>query len=67
MTEECTAMLKLSEPQRGHVAQQLNERYTELKHDKRAPANFWADIKRDADIAEFLLVVTTYKPKSNDQ
>ena len=34
---------------------------------RRAPVNFWADIRKDSDIAEFLLVVTTYKPKSNDQ
>jgi hypothetical protein len=34
---------------------------------QRAPANFWADIRKDSDIAEFLLIVTSYKPKSNDQ
>jgi hypothetical protein len=34
---------------------------------QHAPANFWADIRKDSDIAEFLLIVTTYKLKSNDQ
>ncbi len=32
---------------------------------QRSPANFWADLRKDSDIAEFMLVVTTYKPKSN--
>jgi hypothetical protein len=30
---------------------------------KRAPANFWADVRKDSDVAEFMLIVTTYKPK----
>jgi hypothetical protein len=34
---------------------------------QRVPANFWADIRKDSDIAEFLLIVTTYKPKPNNQ
>lgn len=32
-----------------------------------APANFWADIRKDSEIAEFMVIVTTYKPKSNDR
>ena len=28
-----------------------------------APANFWAEITKDSDIAEFLLIVSTYTPK----
>ena len=31
---------------------------------QRDPANFWAAIHKDSDIADFLLIVTTYKPKS---
>ena len=31
---------------------------------QRAPANFWAAIHKDSDIADFLLIATTYKPKS---
>jgi hypothetical protein len=38
--------------------------YDQLGKEKRAPANFWADIKHDSDIAEFLLIVSTYKPKA---
>jgi hypothetical protein len=43
---------------------------TSLDYDskiQRAPANFWADIRKDSDIAEFMVIVTTYKPKSNNQ
>jgi hypothetical protein len=31
-----------------------------------APANFWAEITKDSDIAEFLLIVSTYTPKIKD-
>ena len=31
---------------------------------QRDPANFWAVIRKDSDMAEFLLIVTTYKAKS---
>ncbi len=31
----------------------------------RNPANFWAPIRTNSDIADFLLIVTTYKAKSN--
>jgi hypothetical protein len=31
---------------------------------RRPPANFWADLRTDSDIAEFMVIVTTYKPKS---
>ena len=30
---------------------------------RRSPANFWAAIQKDSDIADFLLIATTYKPK----
>ena len=30
------------------------------------PANFWAEITNDSDIAEFLLIVSTYKPKTKE-
>jgi len=30
---------------------------------RRVPANFWADVRTEAEVAEFLLIVTTYKPK----
>jgi hypothetical protein len=62
--EESKAMFKLPEPQREQTARQLNERFEALKKDKRAPANFWAEIKGDSDIAEFLLIVSSYKPKA---
>ena len=31
-----------------------------------APANFWADIKSESDIADFLLIVSTYMPKNKE-
>jgi hypothetical protein len=31
------------------------------------PANFWAVIRKDSDIADFLLIVTTYQAKSTDK
>jgi hypothetical protein len=31
-----------------------------------APANFWADITRDSDIAEFLLIVSTYRSSTKE-
>jgi hypothetical protein len=31
------------------------------------PANFWADFKADSEIAEFLLIVTTFKAKPAGQ
>ena len=31
-----------------------------------APANFWAEITKDSDIAEFLLIVSTYTPKTKE-
>ena len=34
---------------------------------RQAQANFWADITKDSDIAEFLLIVSTYVPKTRDQ
>ena len=30
---------------------------------QQSPANFWADIRKDSDIAEFMLIVTTFKFK----
>ena len=32
----------------------------------QAPANFWAEITKDSDIAEFLLIVSTYMPKAKE-
>lgn len=32
---------------------------------QQSPANFWADIRKDSDIAEFMLIVTTFKLKPN--
>ena len=32
---------------------------------KQEPANFWADIRKESDIADLLLIVTTYKPKTD--
>ncbi len=43
---------------------------TSLDYDlriQRPPANFWADIRKDSDIAEFMVIVTTYRPKSKDR
>ena len=31
------------------------------------PANFWADFHKESDIAEFMLIVTTYKPKAREK
>ncbi len=31
-----------------------------------APANFWAEVTKDSDIAEFLLIVSTYTPKTKE-
>ena len=31
------------------------------------PANFWADFHKDSDIAEFMMIVTTYKPKVREK
>lgn len=30
---------------------------------KQSPANFWADIRKDSDIAKFMLIVTSFKLK----
>ena len=38
--------------------------YDQLANNKQAPANFWAAVKRDSDVAEFLLIVSSYKPKA---
>lgn len=32
---------------------------------QQSPANFWADIRKDSDVAEFMLIVTTFKLKAN--
>ncbi len=32
---------------------------------QESPANFWADIRKDSDIAEFMLIVNTFKLKPN--
>jgi hypothetical protein len=31
---------------------------------RESPANFWADIRKDSDIAEFMFIVTTFKLKA---
>jgi hypothetical protein len=31
-----------------------------------APANFWADITKDSDIAEFLLIVSSYRSNTKE-
>ena len=31
---------------------------------ERAPANFWATISKDTDIADFLLIIGSYQPKT---
>jgi hypothetical protein len=35
----------------------------EIARLKQSPANFWADIRQDSDVAEFLLIVTSFRPK----
>ena len=30
----------------------------------QSPANFWATIQKDADVADFLLIVASYQPKA---
>ena len=32
---------------------------------RESPANFWADIRKDSDLAEFMLIVTTFKLQPN--
>ena len=62
--EETRTLLNLPEKERDQKARQLNAKYAQLNQDKRAPANFWAEVKHDSDIAEFLLIVCSYKPKA---
>ena len=33
----------------------------------RQPANFWAEVRDESDVAEFLLIVTTYKAKPGEK
>jgi hypothetical protein len=61
--EESSAILKLPAEERERKAQELNERRAQFPKDPPPPANFWADFTREADLAEFLLIVSTYKPK----
>lgn len=64
MSEEVTATNKLSAEQRQQKAREWNERWGQLPKDPVPPANFWADFTRDTDLADFLLIVSTYKPKA---
>jgi len=34
---------------------------------RQSPANFWTDIRTDSDIADFLLIVSTYRIKPSDR
>jgi len=61
--EEASALRKLPAEERNRKAQELNERHAQFPKNPPPPANFWADFTREADLAEFLLVVSTYKPK----
>ena len=62
--EEARATLKLPAEQRDRKAQELNERHAQFAKKPPPPANFWADFTREADLAEFLLIVSTYRPKA---
>jgi len=62
--EEARATRKLPAEQRNRKAQELNERHAQFPKKPPPPANFWADFTREADLAEFLLIVSTYKPKA---
>jgi len=61
--EEASALRKLPAEERNRKAQELNERHAQFPKKPPPPANFWADFTREADLAEFLLIVSTYKPK----
>jgi hypothetical protein len=60
--KEVSATHKLPAEQRARKAQELNERHAQFPKKPAQPANFWADFTREADLAEFLLIVSTYKP-----
>ena len=61
--EEARAMRKLPAEQRDGKARELNERHAQFPKKPPPPANFWADYTQDAELAEFLLIVSTYRPK----
>jgi hypothetical protein len=61
--EEVSALRKLPAEERNRKAQELNERHAQFPKNPPQPANFWADFTREADLAEFLLIVSTYEPK----
>lgn len=62
--EEASALRKLLAEEHKRKAQELNERHAQFPKNPPPPANFWADFTREADLAEFLLIVSTYKPKA---
>lgn len=62
--EEVNATLKLPAEQRDRKAKERNEKHAQFPKNPPAPANFWADFTREADLARFLLIVSTYKPKA---
>lgn len=66
LSEESSAMRNLPPEQRDAKARELNERWAQLNKDRKRhpPANFWADVTRETDLAEFLLIVNSYKLKT---
>jgi hypothetical protein len=62
-TEESAAIRTLPPDQREEKYRELNERRAQQLKALGNPANFWADLKSEEDLAEFLLIVNSYKLK----
>jgi hypothetical protein len=62
-TEESAAIRALPPEQREEKYRELNERRAQQLKGIGNPANFWADLKREEDLAEFLLIVNSFKLK----
>jgi hypothetical protein len=60
--EESEAIRALPPEQREEKYRDLNNRRAQVTQRGNA-ANFWADFKRDEDLADFMLIVNSYKPK----
>ena len=61
--EESEAIRGLPNGQRDEKYRDLNERMARYGKERSSPANFWADVSRDEDLMEFMLIVDSYRPK----
>jgi hypothetical protein len=61
LREQSDAVRSLPPGQREARSRELAEQMNQLNQESPHPANFWADIPRDEDLVEFMLIVESYR------